>query len=189
MKRIEIKISRKRIRFLGYDPFALFILTGLFALITMTSACTKHYAAAVATGQSVSVPKAATTAKVETMTLADSLIGTWKIRKTEIEQALDKMTTYGSQTQRDAMVEKQKQYQAAFLGLTTTFKSDSTFLSIFGGQSDVGTWQISRKREIETMSKVTGNASSFQVVSLDGSILVVKYDVPDMVLLLTFAKQ
>ena len=160
-------------------------------LVVMSASCSRHIAQAVTTQNSVpaAIPE---TGKADTLTaaaLTDSLIGKWKIRKTEIAQVMNKMTTYGSQAERDEMQHKQQEYQNEFLSLTTTFSSDKTYQSTFNGQSDVGTWRVSRKMEIETISKVSGYAMSFQVESLNQGVLVTRYEAPDLVLLLTFVRQ
>lgn len=162
---------------------------GVIFLLLGFSACSKHQVPTVTkvTPASTSATLVADTLKAAT--LADSLIGIWKIRKTEIDNAMDKMTTYGSQTERDEMLKKQAQYQEAFLGLTTTFKADNSFQSVFSGQSDVGTWRVTRQREIETISRVTDNASVFKIRSITNTNLTVNYDAAGVLLVLTFDRQ
>jgi hypothetical protein len=155
--------------------------------IVAASSCTRHYANAVTSKPAASAP--ATSDTLTSANLADSLIGTWKIKQTEIPQMVDKMTTYGSQTEKDDMIQKQKQYQSEFMSLTATFRGDRTYETSYNGQSDIGTWRINRKKELEAMSGMSGSAMTFQVQSLSRGVLVAKYEGADITLLLTFIKQ
>jgi hypothetical protein len=167
----------------------IFCIVSVLILLVGISACSKHQVPTVAKVEPIAIVAAPKVDSVRAPSLTDSLIGKWKIRKTEIDNAMDKMTTFGSQTERDELLKKQTQYQEAFLGLTTNFKSDSTFQSVFSGQSDIVTWRVTRQREIETVSKVTDNASIFKIRSISERTLVVNYDASGVLLVLTFDKQ
>lgn len=192
MKSIQFNINQGIARFSAGSAAKLLCIALISVWALGISACTRHLAP-VANGQHTAPPSIAATPiqpdTLKSVNLTDSLIGTWKIKTTEIEKSLEKMTTYGSQTERDEMIKKQQKYQAAFLGLTTTFKKDMTFESVFNGQSDIGTWRVNRMGEIETVGRASGNTSNFQIHSLIGNVLVVKYEVEGSTMLLTFVKQ
>ena len=172
--------------------FTSLLVGSFFCMLLLSSETFIRHTRIVISGRPLSQEKSALVSKNDSLTpsaLTDSLIGRWKIKNTQIEQVVEKMTSYGSQAERDRILEKQQQFQSDFLSLSSVFKQDKTYESTFAGQSDIGTWRVTRKLEIETMSKVNGYGMTFKVLSLDHGILVTRYDGPDIVLLLTFVRQ
>ncbi len=173
-----------------------------FLLIAGMSSCTKHYATATTAAAPAAAtspvaekkaePVATTPLTVDTTTgpsLHDSLVGTWRLRTVELDNAVTTLSSYGTQAERDQMVEKQKQFQDALKGLVATFAADGTYTSGYAGNKDAGTWRVTRRRGLDTISKTDGNSSSYQVQSVTASTLVVLLDASDVKLVLTLDRQ
>lgn len=179
----------------SYLRTSCFIAFATAMLLVALSSCTRHYAAATTAApvEKNSAPVAAVppahTDTVAGPTLRDSLIGTWHLRTVELEDAVNTLSSYGSQTERDQMMQKQKQFQDALRGLTATFSADSTYTSAYSGQKDSGTWRVTRRRGLDTISKTDGSPSSYRVRSVTPSTLVVLLDASDVKLLLTLDRQ
>lgn len=174
--------------------YSALILAALLVTGAMTS-CTKHYAAAATTtptdkkSEPVAIAPPARLDTVAGGTLRDSLVGTWKLRTAELDNAVNLLSSYGSQVQRDQMLDKQKQFQQELKGLVVTFKGDNTYVSGYGGQTDSGTWRVTRTRALDTMSQSGSTPSSYQVRSVSASTLVVLLDANDLKLLITLDRQ
>ncbi len=179
----------------SYLRTSFFIAIAGASLLTGLSSCTKHYAAATTAAPVEKRPEpAAAVAPAHTDTIAgpalrDSLIGTWRLRTVELDDAVSTLSSYGSQAERDQMVQKQKQFQDALKGLTATFSADSTYTSGYSGQKDSGTWRVTRRRGLDTISKTDGNPSSYLVRTVTASTLVVLLDASDVKLVLTLDRQ
>jgi hypothetical protein len=152
-------------------------LTALFILFTI--GCSRHAA-----------PTATKSSKPEAPSgnMTGLLTGVWRLDKIEAPDMMDKMSSFGSQAERDAMLQGISKYQDAMKGLKVTFSKDSTYESAYNGQSDIGTWRVKRQ-EIETVSKLSGTVNVFQIVSANNTTLIVKYNPGDAMLLMTFIKQ
>ena len=151
------------------------------AVVPTVSAKQEHEAAAVTPPAKDSIPAGPG--------LRDSLVGTWKLRLVELDDAVGTLSSYGSQAERDQMMEKQKQFQAALKGLTSTFNADNTYSSAYGNQKDAGTWRVSRGRGLDTFSNTDGVPASYKVRTVTTSTLVVLLDAADVKLVLTLDRQ
>lgn len=186
----------------SYFRASFFKVVALVGIIAGLSSCTKHYATATtATPAAAAAPSAekkaepvATTPPTTADTtssgsLRDSLVGTWRLRLVELDNAVSTLSSYGSQAERDQMMEKQKQFQDALKGLVAIFAADNTYTSSYGGNKDSGTWRVTRRRGLDTISKTDGNPTSYQVRTVSASTLVVLLDASDVKLLLTLDRQ
>ena len=160
----------------------------LFVVFCIASSCSRHYTQSVESSKTVAAPAQSgdTFAKWNTV---DSLAGTWKLAKVESPTVAEKMTGYASQIEREELMDKLKNAQGAFAGLICTFNKDMSYISVYGGETDLGTWRLTRHREIETMSKIKSEATSFKVEYLDSHTLKVSAESTGVILLLTLVKQ
>jgi hypothetical protein len=158
------------------------------AVVLTVSSCSRHYSKSMESSKLVM----AVAHSIDTIAkgyVADSLIGSWKLSKVESPTVTEKMTTYASQVERDDLSEKLKNAQAAFAGLYCTFNKDMSYTSLYAGQTDLGTWRVTKRGEIETMSRINSDATSFKIVSLDSRTLRVSVESSGVVLVLTLLKQ
>lgn len=167
---------------------SVFSILIVLAVLLSGTGCTKH---AAPTAAKAETPAKTTTALAPAAVgkLEDSLVAVWKLDKIEMPGAIDKATTFGSQAERDALDQKLTKYQEILKGLTVTFSADKKFQSIYGGQKDAGTWTVNRLGEVETVGLGSGILSTYQIVSIYATKLVVNYSAGDMQLLMTFYKK
>jgi hypothetical protein len=158
--------------------FGKSVLIFMLASLLVSAGCSKHMS-----------PNAAHAGKETAKTLTDSLTGVWHLDKADIPGMADKMSAFGSQSEKDDMAGKLTQYQTALKGMTVTFNSDSTYQTSYSGQGDVGTWSVDKYRMINTVSKINNNPSSYQVESISGTSLTVEFKMTDLTLLMTFMKK
>lgn len=161
----------------------------LLPLIFSMAGCTKHIAPTAAKVEKQSTSAVAMETPTAIGKLEDSLIAVWALNRIETTDMLDKSASFGSQSERDKINQKITKYQEQLKGLTVTFSADKKFHSSYNSQTDVGTWRLTKQKDIETMSNTTNSITSFQFVSLTDNTLVVKYNPGDVLLLMTFIKK
>lgn len=155
-------------------------------LVAFSTGCTKHNTpTAVKVENNEKAPAAGLATTTE-----EALVGSWKLDKIEIPNVAEKMSAFGNQANKDAMNKNLALYQTSLQGLAVTFNKDGTYQSQYSGQSDVGTWTLSAKKEIRTTSKVTNNVLVYELVAQDATSIKVQLNTNDgNILWMTFLKK
>jgi hypothetical protein len=174
-----MKNGNKKAKQMRYCSIVLPILL----IVVLGGGCSKHISPAT------SNTKADKIISASSVTIRDSLVGGWKLDKIETPNLAEKMASFGSQAEKDALNKTVDDYRNALKGLTVTFNKDSTFQSSYGGQSDVGTWVVNAKREIVTVSKVTDNTQIYTLLAMTGGSIKVKLPAGENILWLTFLRK
>ena len=156
----------------------------VISVIVFTTGCSKHLSATAgkAKGSNEANKKMSSTAQY-------SIIGTWILNKIEAPDLAAKVAMYGSQADIAQGTKTLELYQNALKGLTVTFAKDSTYQSVYNGQSDLGTWSANGAKEIHTVSKVSGNVQIYQIVSLTDSSVQAQIDESGLTVLMTFTRK
>ena len=111
------------------------------------------------------------------------------MNKIEAPDLAAKVAMYGSQADIAQGTKTLELYQNALKGLTVTFAKDSTYQSVYNGQSDLGTWSANGAKEIHTVSKVSRNVQIYQIVSLTDSSVQAQIDESGLTVLMTFTRK
>lgn len=112
-------------------------------------------------------------------TPADDLVGTWTTQsatltamvgsKTLIQYFIDELALTATEAQQFNDLFNQ-QMQQAFTG-TIQMKSDNTYTSTLGGESDTGTWSLSSDNKKLTIDSSTESPQIMDVIQLTSSTL------------------